>query len=204
MTTTILTPADQERRTWGVQLRDVETSSDLTRLRGRAVPYGEPADIGWFVETFAKGSLIKSAKESARALPLLVFHDDRSFPIGAADTWEDKTDGLYGEWQLASTADAQHAAAQVRDGFLNFMSIRFAPIRSEWTYVEDWNPDLGMDHKDSVKRIEARLVETSLVSTPAYAGATVEWVRSAEQNRHADQGTPALDAWRAELEKIRR
>lgn len=203
MTTTILTPADQERRTWGVQLRDAETSNDLTMLRGRAVPYGEAADIGWFMETFSPGSLGKSAREAAAALPLLVFHDDRSFPIGAASRWDEQSDGLYGEWRISSTADAQYAAGQVRDGFLNFMSIRFAPIRSEWTYAADWNPDLGPDHKDQVIRKEARLVETSLVSTPAYAGATVEWVRSAEQNRHAGQGTPQLDAWRAELDKLR-
>jgi hypothetical protein len=205
MTTTLTTPTDQERRTYGVgiELRNAETNGSLSLLRGRAVPYGDPADIGWFVETFAPGSLGKSAKESARALPLLVFHNDQAFPVGVAQRWDEQSDGLWGEWRLSQTQDAQHAATQVADGFLNFMSVRFAPIRSEWTYASDFNPDLGPSHKDSVKRIEARLLETSLVSTPAYNGATVEWVRSGERNPHQRGGTPQLDAWRAELEKLR-
>src|SRR5690606_27935055 len=61
MTTTTATP---ERRTAqvGIQLRDAETTDSLTMLSGRAVPYGESADIGWFLEEFAPGSLAKSIK----------------------------------------------------------------------------------------------------------------------------------------------
>lgn len=186
-----------------VQLRDVETTDTLTRLAGRAVPYGEDADIGWFLESFAAGSLGKSIKEAARALPLLMFHDDRSFPIGAAESWDEKSDGLYGVWRLDRGDTAQRAAQLAKDGFLNFMSIRFQPIRSMWTYAEDFAPDLGAAHKDTVLRQEARLLETSLVSTPAYAGAAVEWVRSGEPMRKRAGSRRAADAWRAELERLR-
>ena len=37
----------------------------------------------------------------------------------------------------------------------------------------DYNPMLGEDHMDRITRVEARLVETSIVPTPAYADAQV-------------------------------
>lgn len=194
-----------ERRTLGVEFREVETNAALTVLRGRAVPYDTEADIGWFVEEFAQGSLGKSARESAAALPLMLFHGDalKPFPAGSIARWDEQATGLYGEWNIADDADAQRAAKLAADGHLNFMSIRFAPIRSEWTYVDDFNPDLGATHKDRVRRIEARLLEVSLVPTPAYNEATIEWVRSGEVLRQRKKQVRAADAWRAELEKLR-
>lgn len=187
-----------ERRTLGIQLRQVETTDSLSMLRGLAVPYGTETDIGWFLESFAPGSLGKSARESAAALPLLLFHDDGQLPVGSIDQWDEQQAGLYGVWRIADDPIAQSAAKSAKDGHLNFMSVRFQPIRSTWTYVED--PQL-MNAKDSVVRNEARLLETSLVSTPAYNGATIEWVRSSERRKPA--GTPKLEAWKAELAKIR-
>lgn len=198
-----MTTMTDERRTLGIELRDVETTQSLSMLRGRAVPYDTQTDIGWFLEEFAKGSLGKSARESAAALPLLVFHEDRLLPIGAAARWDEQATGLYGEWRIDDDTDSQKAAKKAADGFLNFMSIRFQPIRSTWTQVEDYNPDLGAAYKDSVVRVEARLLETSLVSTPAYNAATVEWVRSGEPMRQRVKQRRAVDAWREELERLR-
>jgi HK97 family phage prohead protease len=199
-----------ERRTMGFELRDVETTDSLSMLRGRAVPYGVEADIGWFLEEFAKGSLGKSARESAAALPLMLFHgaDGHPMPIGAIARWDEQSTGLWGEWHIDDDATAQDAARKAkttddRPGSLNFMSIRFAPIRSEWTYVDDFNPELGASHKDRVVRKEARLLEVSLVPTPAYNDATIQWVRSAEKIHPRKQQRRAADAWRAELEKLK-
>lgn len=191
-----------ERRTLGIQLREVETTDALTMLRGLAVPYGVETDIGWFMESFAPGSLGKSARESAAALPLMLFHGPDGggtpMPAGSIARWDEQSNGLYGEWRIAETEEAQNAAKLAKDGHLNFMSVRFQPIRSTWTYIDD--PELA-NAKDSVVRDEARLLETSLVTTPAYNGATVEWVRSSE--RREAKGTPRLAAWKAELAKIR-
>jgi len=184
-----------EARIVGIELRDVETTDKLTMLRGRAVPYGIETDVGWFLERFAPGSLGKSVRESAAALPLLLFHDEMSLPIGSAARWDEKPDALWGEWRIADTPEAQAAAKSAKDGHLNFMSVRFMPIRSSWTYVDE------PGGKDSVVREEARLLETSLLTTPAYNGATVQWVRSSERRTVA--GTPRIDAWRAELERLR-
>jgi HK97 family phage prohead protease len=188
-----------ERRIFeGVQIRDLETNSSYTELSGIAVPYDVETDIGWFVESFSRGSLDKSIRESAAALPLLMFHEDRALPIGSAKTWDTASgEGLRGVWRLDDGPIAQRAAKLVDDEFLNFMSIRFIPVRSEWTYVEDFNPDLGPAHKDRVIRTEARLLETSLVSTPAYNGAAIEWVRSGERAITREATGREVDAWAA-------
>lgn len=201
-----MTTTTAEKRLYeapAIQVRELETNKGLTRLSGVAVPYDTPADIGWFVESFSRGSLSKSIKESARALPLLMFHDSTTYPIGVAEEWSDDVDGLRGVWRLDKSETAQRAASLAADGILNFMSIRFAPIRSEWTYAEDFNPDLGAAHKDSVLRTEARLLETSLVSTPAYNAAAIEWVRSGERSLTRDTPARELAAWREFVEQAR-
>ena len=186
-----------------VEIRDVDTKAGFTRLKGRALPYSEDADIGWFLEQFAPGSLAKSIQEAARDLPLLLWHDNRSWPIGAADEWEDGKAGLDGIWRLDQSEPAQRAAQLVDDGMLTGMSIGFQPIRSAWTYVEDWNPDLGPSHKDRVVRQEARLIETSLVPTGAYVGAQTSWVRTGERPIKRESDQRALSEWKAELERLR-
>lgn len=183
---------------------DTETVNGLTFLHGRAVPYDTPTTIGgWFQEEHAAGSFAKSIKEAARALPLLLFHDARSFPIGKADTWEDGPTGLDGIWKLDSSDEAQRAARLADDEMLSFMSIGFSPIRSEWTFTEEFNPDKGPDYMDKVRRLESRLVETSLVSTPAFKDATVTLVRSADARRREIESQRKLKAWREELAKLR-
>lgn len=186
-----------------VQVRDLDATKDLRSLKGIAVPYNRQADIGFFLEEFAPGSLSKSIQESARALPLLLFHDTSQFPIGAATKWTETDEGLEGEWRLDKSEVAQRAAQLALDGVLNFMSIRFSPIRSEWTYVEDFAPDLGAAHKDSVRRTEARLLETSLVSTPAYNEASVQWVRSGERALDREASGKVLSGWQEYLERMR-
>ncbi len=206
-----------ERRTAAVQLLEVETTANLTYLSAVAVPYNEPADIGMFLEDFAAGSLAKSIKEAARSLPLHVFHDDmpmyspmmvESWPIGVAYEWDDDNNRLRGVWKLDDSLKAQRAARLAQPdengrSLLGYMSIRFQPIRSAWTYAEDWNPELGPAYKDKVTRLEARLVSVSLVSTPQYQSSAVEWVRSAEPQRKREAAARELDEWAAYLERVK-
>ncbi len=206
-----------ERRTAPLQLLEVETTDNMKYLSAVAVPYGEPADIGMFMEDFAPGSLAKSIKEAARSLPLHVVHDDmpmyaammfESWPIGVAAAWDDDNSRLRGVWKLDDSLKAQRAARLAKpdeDGrsMLGYMSIRFNPIRSAWTYADDYNPDLGPKYKDLVTRLEARLVSVSLVSTPAYRSAAVEWVRSSEPQRVRESAARELDEWAAYLETVK-
>ena len=159
------------------------------------------------METFAVGAFEKSIGEAARALPLLMFHDARTWPIGAARDWDSHGKGLDGVWDLDDSTEAQRAAQLADKGYLTGMSVGFQPIRSDYDMVEDWAPELGPDHMDKVTRLEARLVEVSLTPTPAYAGAVVDMVRSA--TRIPGRAAPAgqrrreTDAWREYVTQVR-
>jgi phage head maturation protease len=197
-----MTIMEAEQRIQSFQIRDVETNGSKTKLSGIAIPYDTPADIGWFLEEHAAGSFAKSVKEAARSLPLTLFHEDHALDshIGVASEWLDEKGALRGVWDLDDGPIAQRAAKLATpdengNAVLGYMSIRFAPIRSEWTYAEDWNPDLGAAYKDRVRRLESRLLATSLVSTPAFVGATVEWVRSSERARTREATGREVDAW---------
>jgi phage head maturation protease len=206
-----------ERRTAPLQLLEVETTQNMKYLSAVAVPYNEAADIGFFMEDFAPGSLAKSIKEAARSLPLHVFHDDmplyspmsfEAWPIGVAHEWDDDNNRLRGVWLLDDSLKAQRAAQLAKPddlgrSMLGYMSIRFNPIRSAWTYADDYNPDLGPKYKDKVTRLEARLVSTSLVSTPAFTSAAVEWIRSTEPQRVRESGARELDEWARYLEHVK-
>jgi phage head maturation protease len=59
--------------------------------------------------------------------------------------------------------------------------------------ASDYNPDLGEEHMDRMTRVEARLVETSIVPTPAYADAQILAVRD---YRRPGGTAPRLTAYR--------
>lgn len=213
MTTTIEAVALRapEVRTYASPLLVRDVDSKLRELSGRAVPYGVKQNVGWYVESWRAGAFSKSIREAANHLPLLLWHDSKAFPVGIAREWHDSTEGLDGLWQLADTDMAQHAARQAQDGFLTGLSVGFAPMPngSRWTLVPDdkWDPASGV--VDEVERVEARLLETSLTPTPAYAGAQVTLVRSSDvptaaRARWKGLGRPAeLQHWRAILEELR-
>lgn len=189
---------------------DVQVSSG--QLAATAVPYNVKTDLGFMTESFRPGSLAKSIKEAARSLPLHLFHDDMAMegmvglPIGVAASWDDTDTRLYGVWNLDDAEKAQRARAlatpdEQGNAALGYMSIRFAPIRDQWQFAENWDPSVP-EGKDHVERVEARLVSVSLVSTPAYIGATVDWVRSAGVPGR-DTGVRAVDEFTQWLEKAK-
>jgi hypothetical protein len=201
-----------EARTYAValELRDAQAiGKPYSYLEGRAVPYGEYADIGLYLEQHAPESFKRStAGGTGKRLPLLLFHDNRSFPIGHAESWT-HDGGLSGVWRLNESAEAQRAARAADDGDLLGLSVGFMPIRSEWDFLEwdDWNPALGPEHKDKVTRTESRLLEVSLTPTPAFAGAAVADVRTAYSAEYRAQklGEPVrlVDAWRLTVDELR-
>lgn len=208
-------PDPEERNLYAtiLEIRDVETSGGgpYTHLEGRAVPYDTWANVGWYLEQHAKDSLKQSTTGgTGKTLPLLLFHDHRSFPIGGSVEWRSDSDGLYGVWVLNDRPEAQEAARLAKSGELGYMSIGFLPIRSNWDWAEEWQPELGPDHMDKVTRLESRLLEVSVVSTPAFADAEVTLVRhKLARGARAEgmavparPGTPHLDAWRRERARL--
>jgi len=198
-----------EVRTYpATELRLVETNAALTQLAGRAVPYNVETNVGFYLERVAPGAFSKSIREAARGLPLLLWHDNESWPVGKSIKWDDSSgDGLDGVWELDDSDLAQRAARQARDGFLTGLSVGFQPLPggSKWEFVSDEQWDAG--ELDKVTRTEARLLETSLTPTPAFAGAGVTLVRSldmpSEVRQHRRTRSSEVEHWRRVLDGLR-
>jgi HK97 family phage prohead protease len=179
-----------------------------TYLEGRAVPYDVWGELAWFLELHEQDSFKRSTAGGAgQRLPLLLFHDNRSFPIGHAEKWT-HDDGLTGVWRLNDSPEAQRGAKAADAGDLLGLSVGFMPIRSKWDYVDDWAPDLGAEHKDKVTRQESRLLEVSLTPTPVFVAAEVTSVRTAydvqkRQREAAEARGTTADAWRRLVDGLR-
>jgi HK97 family phage prohead protease len=146
-------------------------------LEGRAVPFDQWADLGLFMERHHRDSFTASLAKQWR-LPLLAFHRNTEMPIGVAEAWEARSDGLWGRWRLARSAVAQEAASWAREGGLG-LSVGFSPTRSEWEYAKKFDPARGSDGLDRVTRLESRLLEVSLTPTPAFVDSIVSSVEAA-------------------------
>lgn len=184
---TVLSLRGPEVRTFtALQLREVDATASGRFLEGRAVPYNVAENVGWFLEEHVLGEFTKSIAEHPN-LPLLLFHNSRSFPVGVAHEWKDNVDALDCVWRMDSSEEAQRAAQLARDGMLTGLSIGFVPIRSDWHWVSDdeWDPEAGV--LDRVTRLESRLLEVSLTPTPAFAGAQVQLVRSRGPERKRER-----------------
>lgn len=187
-----------------------ETDGAYTVLTGRAVPYGVWTSRGWYLESVAAGAFDKSIQEAAgTGLPLHLFHDSDTFPVGVSTAWDSRKDALYGTWRLDRGPEAQRAAALAADGMLVYLSVGHAPIRNAWDFIDpsEWNPDLGADHMDRVTRVESRLVEVSMLTAPAFPQAQVLSLAAAnrdpEARRRRDEVKPSLRAWQGVLDGIR-
>ena len=198
-----------ERRAAKVVDLDITNSGYVAAT---AIPYGVKADLGYMTESHRSGSFAKSIKEAARSLPLHLMHDDMAMegmvgmPIGVAESWDDTDVRLYGVWKFDDSDKAQRARQLATpdehgNSMLGYMSIRFQPLRDQWTFAENWDPSVP-EGKDHVERIESRLVSVSLVSTPAFIGATVDWVRSAGVPGR-ETGPRAVDEWSTWLEQVK-
>lgn len=192
--------------TMGFEIRDVQVEGKGTKLEvlsGIAIPYGVRTNIGWFDEEFKRGALKKSIGEAARSLPLLAFHDATALPIGVAKEWHEETAGLRGVWKLEDDPRSQQLARMAKpdeDGHaaMGYMSIRFVPMQTQWTYATP-----GSNERDYALRTEARLLEVSLVSTPAYAGAHVQWVRTSDPALRSEARGHQLAGYEAMLAKLK-
>lgn len=176
------------------EIRDMDTKAGFHRLAGRAVPYNTVADVGPFTEEFTSHAFGRSVHQQAEALPLLLFHNDRGWPIGVSESWQDLKDGLDGVWRLDGREDSQRAAQMAHDGFLRYLSVRFQQDPGRFTFVN------GRE-KPHFQRHSARLVETSMTATPVYIDSVVTWVRST--STPPAERTPRRDQWRSWLDEVR-
>jgi HK97 family phage prohead protease len=170
-----------------------ENGEAFHHLEGRAVPFGVFADVGLFLERHARDSFTDSLARKWR-LPLLWAHDSKRMPVGLAEVWDSRSDGLWGRWTIAPSPVAQEAAKWAREGGLG-LSIGFQPVRSQWDYASEWDPHRGPDYMDRVTRLESRLLEVSLTPTPAFEQAVVDWVEATSLDGSDRSLLAAMRSW---------
>jgi hypothetical protein len=141
----------------------------------------------------------------------LLFHDNRSFPIGHAEQWR-HDDGLAGVWKLNGSEESERAADAAAAGDLVGLSVGFMDaVAPEWEYLDwdAWDPTLGPAHKDKVTRVESRLLEVSMTPTPVFsdAGVTSVSTRTAYgvhvREAHFPRPVPVVDRWREIVDGLR-
>lgn len=191
-----------------LEVRETDATLSGRFMEGRAVPYGVWQDVRFYMEMIRQGAFEKSIKEANYQLPLLLFHDYKSFPVGVSERWTESDAGLDCVWRLSSSEQAQEAARLAREGMLTGLSVGFQGIHAERSDDGEylW-----------VERTEARLLEVSLTPTPAYGGAKVSTVRTRERfvngvlpRRQGNGSAPArrrsaeVDALKRYLESIKR
>lgn len=143
---------EMETRSFEVRL-DAETREVV----GLAVPYGQRADIGGaYQEEFAPGAI-----RSVEDVKLFWQHSE---PIGKILEGRDTDGGFEIRAKISDTPRGQEAYTLLKDGVINKFSVGFVPVEQ----TRDGNV---------VTRTLVDLKEVSLVSFPAFAGASVAEVR---------------------------
>ncbi|HEV7536471.1 MAG TPA: HK97 family phage prohead protease [Acidimicrobiia bacterium] len=198
-----MTAPETRRFVTGLALRDIQAvGRPYKYLEGRAVPYDTWANPeGWFLEQHRYGSFKRSTNgRSGQKLPLLLFHNNRDFAIGHAESWSHSDDGLHGVWKLNESPEAQRAAQAAENGDLVGLSIGFSDAAPPvWEEGDPFSDD--PDQLPRVTRVESRLVEVSMTPTPAFADAEVTMVRT--QARRPVRPEREVDRWRRIAEELR-
>ena len=145
----------------GVCLRS-SYEGDGRTLEGVAVPFGSIIDTWTGAETFDSDCVF----DDVDTAKLCYQHGEL---IGRITAAEPREDGLHITALISDTQRGRDVVALLRDGALDSLSVGFIPIESE-------TDKQGITHR---KRV--RLLETSVVSWPAYEAAKITGHRSAEQ-----------------------
>ena len=160
-----------------VEVRE-DTSGDVVATGyGRAVPYGDPTDLGGVQESFARDAFDPA---DVIGRPLAYRHDQ---PVGVITNAENREDGLYIDFEIGNTSLGRDAATLARMGASKGLSVGFNPIESAWAKT-----------RDKVEHLKARLLEVSLTPYPAYATAGVSDIREEQQMSETMDNTPEVQA----------
>jgi uncharacterized protein len=136
---------------------EVRLEADTREVVGLAVPYGQIAEIGgMYREQFVPGAI-----RSVEDVKLFWQHSE---PIGKILEGRDTEAGFEIRAMISDTPRGQEAYTLLRDGVINKFSVGFMAVEQ----TRDG---------DLVTRTLVDLREVSLVSFPAFAGASVSEVR---------------------------
>lgn len=135
----------------GLKLRATDDAGSST-VEGVAVPFGDIIDTWDGAETFDRDCSFEGLDEAK-----LCFEHGET--IGRITNAESTDDGLHITAQISDTARGRDAMTLIRDGVLDSFSVGFVPIESQ------------KDRDGITHRRKVRLLETSIVSWPAYQNA---------------------------------
>jgi len=149
-----------------MELRSVDEGGRT--VIGVVAPYDEVTYLGPHPdgELIRRGAFRRSLGQH-KEIPLLRNHDtDRR--LGRSTRFVEGDTGLEGTFLVNQGAPGDDLLAELRDGYLTGMSVGFRTMKTV-------RGDRGVREV-----VEAALVEVSMVGIPAYAGATLLAVRSAD------------------------
>ena len=136
---------------------EVRLDAETREVVGLAVPYGQVADIGgMYREQFVPGAI-----RSVEDVKLFWQHSE---PIGKILEGKDTQAGFEIRAKISDTPRGNEAYTLLRDGVINKFSVGFMAVEQT-------------READLVTRTLVDLKEVSLVSFPAFAGASVSEVR---------------------------
>lgn len=144
-------------------------------IRGRAIVYGKPSDMGWYTEYIDDGALDKTDMKDVR---LLVNHNTDMIPLArsrnnnANSTMQLSVvsgEGLdiRADLDTENNADAKSLYSAIGRGDITGMSFMFVVDSDLW---EDIDSEKPVRHIRSIKKI----FETSCVTWPAYEQTSLE------------------------------
>lgn len=153
---------------------DLSVRSDGRTIHGILMPYNTETRVndgfGFYTEVFRNGAFAKSIRERGDRIPLLVNHDKfNRLPIGRSVEFKEDAKGLYGAFRVSNTTAGDETLTLVRDGAADSFSAGFIPVIPA---PRDPIPKSGL-----VERVEAKLLEASVVAFPAYEDARIVGVR---------------------------
>jgi HK97 family phage prohead protease len=160
----------------------VRDDGDGRTLEGPLLPWGVEARVldrgRLVVEAFERGAL--ADVDPARVV-LTATHprDAQTLPIGVTVELDERADAAWGAWRVSRVPLGDEVLELARDGVPLGLSIGFMEVAGG----SRWSPD-----RRRVTRTRAALDHIAIVRKPAYSGAEVAAVRSAEDTR----GLPLL------------
>lgn len=130
--------------------------------------------------TMTPGSL---TADLDRGVPLMLWHDRESFPVGKVVSWEWTEKGPVARFIFADYDKAHLARTLVDSGFLQAVSVGFIPKEG---FVRDAD--------DVIVFTRSELVELSLTATPSSRGALIDLKRSIDDLAGEVDDVPSSEA----------
>lgn len=150
-----------------MELRGVEESERL--IVGVVAPYDETtflvADPGG--ERIKRSAFARTIERRGARIPLLDAHE-RRWIMGKSRRFIDTSEGLVGEFVVNDGERGDKFLDDARNGYYGGLSAGFVPV----------DHTRGTDGAREIR--EAKLVEVSMIGVPAYEGAGLLAVRSAQ------------------------